>query len=114
MKSLQNLSLTTDFKVWFGPVASGDEDIVTAKRSRELQEATGALVAAWEGAGGAKACRFSETPFLEIRGVTDTANHNAATDFRANMEIAMDHVTSLIISWCHQLVSESRVSPSAK
>ena len=99
IESLQDLSLPAEFSVYFGRIASGDEDIVTVERSRELREATGALVAAWEGVGGAKACHFSQTPFLEIRGVTDTADHNAAGDFKVNLETAMDHVAALIITW---------------
>jgi len=72
---------------------------VTAESGRALRKTTGALVAAWEGAGGARACHFSETPFLKICGVTDTADHNAALDFEANLERALDHVAALITTW---------------
>ena len=47
---------------------------------------TGALAVAWEGAGGARACHFSGIPFLEIRGITDSADSDAASDFRATLE----------------------------
>lgn len=87
------------FKVHFGPIASGDEDIVETERGRELHESTGALAVAWEGAGGARACAFSGVPFVEIRGVTDTANHTAAADFSENLGVAMDNLATLIISW---------------
>jgi adenosylhomocysteine nucleosidase len=103
IESLQDLSYPAGFSVYFGRIASGDEDIVTTERGRELREMTGALVAAWEGAGGAKACLFSQTPFLEIRGVTDTADHNAATDFEANLETAMGHVAALITTWLQRI-----------
>ena len=53
-------------------------------------------MAAWEGAGGARACAFFQTPFLEIRGNTDAANNNAAIDFEANLEKALDNVAELI------------------
>jgi len=81
---------------------------VTIERGRELREVTGALVAAWEGAGGAKACQFSKTPFLEIRGVTDTADHNAATDFKANLETAMGHIAALITTWLQRVRQEEK------
>ena len=87
------------FSVHFGPVASGDEDVVEIERGKELHESTGALAVAWEGAGGARACAFSDVPFLEIRGVTDTADHNAASDFERNLEVAMSNLATLIISW---------------
>ena len=90
------------FNVHFGPIASGDEDVVETERKRILHESTGALAVAWEGAGGAKACVFSGLPFVEIRGVTDTADHNAASDFEDNLEVAMSNLATLITSWINQ------------
>lgn len=90
------------FSVHFGPIASGDEDVVETDRKREIYESTGALAVAWEGIGGAKACAFSDLPFIEIRGVTDTADHNAASDFEQNLEIAMSSLATLITSWVNQ------------
>src|SRR5262245_27563690 len=85
---LQRAALSTQtFKVHFGTVASGDEDIVEPERRQFLQETLQALAVAWEGAAGAKACAFSNMPYIEIRGVSDGANHTAATDFRSNLEL---------------------------
>ena len=58
--------------------ASGDEDVIELERKKQIQRRTGALVVAWEGAGGARACQFSGIPFMEIRGVTDNADCTAA------------------------------------
>jgi len=88
--------------IHFGPVASGDEDIVAAERRRQLHEQTGGLAAAWEGAGGARACVFSDVPFLEVRGVTDAADSGAAMDFEDNLEIAVGHIADLITAWLEQ------------
>jgi len=88
--------------VHFGPIASGDEDIVEIDRKREIHESTGAFAVAWEGIGGAKACAFNRVPFVEIRGVTDTADHNAASDFDQNLGVAMNNLATLIISWIGQ------------
>ena len=90
------------FSVHFGPIASGDEDVVETERKRALHESTGALAVAWEGAGGAKACAFNRIPFVEIRGVTDTADHNAASDFEENLEVAMRNLATLIKSWTNR------------
>ena len=87
------------FSIHFGPIASGDEDVVETERKRALHESTGALAVAWEGAGGAKACAFSGIPFVEIRGVTDTADYKAASDFEENLEIAMSNLATLITAW---------------
>lgn len=98
--------LPNSFRVHFGVVASGDEDVIETQRRRTLQQSTGALVVAWEGAGGARACVFSNVPFVEIRGVTDTANHNAASDYEMNLEVAMSHVARVVagcFSGCSKL-----------
>jgi adenosylhomocysteine nucleosidase len=87
------------FRVHFGTIASGDEDVVDRERGRSLHQATGALAVAWEGAGGARACRFSGVPFVEIRGVTDTADQDAPADFETNLAIAIHNVATLITSW---------------
>ena len=101
---LKSVSHSTDtFSVHFGPIASGDEDVVETERKRMLHEFTGALAVAWEGAGGAKACAFSSLPFVEIRGVTDAADRNAASDFEKNLEVAMSNLAMLIISWTNHV-----------
>src|SRR3712207_9438258 len=87
------------FTVHFGPIASGDEDVVTVERQAELRRRTGALAVAWEGAGGARAGPVSAVPFVEIRGVTDNADSSAAADFAANLEIAIRNVATLIVTW---------------
>jgi adenosylhomocysteine nucleosidase len=84
------------FKVRVGTIASGDEDVVDVVRSRELRQQTGGLAVAWEGAGGARACRFNNMPYLELRGITDTADHAAPADFEANLEAAMGYVAHVI------------------
>lgn len=87
------------FQVYFGPIASGDEDVIDSKRKEAIQRLTGGLAVAWEGAGGARACQFNETPFLEIRGISDGANSSAAADFKMNLEGVMKNIASLIICW---------------
>lgn len=97
---LQNLPRSAHpFKVEFGVIASGDEDIVESERRKNVREATGALAVAWEGAGGARACAFSQIPFLEMRGLTDAADHTAPADFRENLELALGNLATLIMAW---------------
>jgi adenosylhomocysteine nucleosidase len=97
LDQLRGLSASPgDYSVHFGPVASGDEDIVDIVRRGELQRATGALAVAWEGAGGARACAFSGLPFVEIRAVTDTADSHAPTDFGNNLEQGLRNIANLV------------------
>ena len=97
---LRRVALASDsLRVRFGTVASGDEDVIDDARKQALRRSTGALAVAWEGAGGARACAFSGVPFVEIRGVTDAANHAAPADFETNLAVAMGNVATLITAW---------------
>ena len=66
------------------------------ERIRELIDSTGALVVAWEGAGGARAAQLSDIPFLEIRGISDGAGENAFEEFWANIPIAVGNVAAIV------------------
>ena len=85
------------YSIHFGVIASGDEDIMSPKRKAEVRKRTGADVVAWEGAGGARACHFSDVPFIEIRGVTDFANHEAEDDFFKHLENVMGNLAELVV-----------------
>lgn len=87
------------FGVHFGPIASGDEDIVDPVQARELIANTGALCAAWEGSGGARAARFNKLPFLEIRCLTDGADADARASFHESVDRVMPNIAGLLIEW---------------
>lgn len=91
-------SLRVDFKMHFGTIASGDEGIADATRARQLWESTGAFAVAWEGAGGARAAKFSDVPYLELRGISDKADDEALTQFFENIPTAMKNVALVVRS----------------
>jgi adenosylhomocysteine nucleosidase len=88
-----------DFNVHFGIMAGGDEDVIEVARGAELYKAHNALAVAWEGIGGARAAAFSEVPYLEVRGATDTANHEAPVVFDTNLKIVMKNIAFLLYKW---------------
>lgn len=96
------------FRVHFGPIASGDEDIVDTVRRAELHAETDALCVAWEGSGAARAARFNGIGFVEVRAITDTADEGAAASFHANLERVLAHVADLFVAWRSAL----RISPA--
>jgi adenosylhomocysteine nucleosidase len=87
------------FRVHFGVIASGDEDIVDSGRAAELRAATGALCVAWEGSGGARAARLNRIGFIEVRGITDGADGDAARSFHDNVGEAMLNMVELLLAW---------------
>jgi adenosylhomocysteine nucleosidase len=91
------------FRVHFGPIASGDEDIVDAARAAELQGATHALCVAWEGSGGARAARFSGLRFVEVRVVTDAADARAAQSFHADLGKVVPNAAVLLVAWYSEM-----------
>jgi len=88
-----------DFRIRFGPIASGDEDIVDTVRRDQLHAETEALCVAWEGSGAARAARFNRVGFVEVRVITDAADEGAATAFHANLDRVMPHVADLLSAW---------------
>ena len=87
--------MASTFSVHFGSIASGDEDILDDVRRESVRARTGAIATAWEGAGAARACRFSEIPFVEIRGIADHADPNGPRDFAANLSATMRNVAAV-------------------
>jgi adenosylhomocysteine nucleosidase len=83
--------------VHYGIIASGDEDIVALERAQALHAQTQALAVAWEGAGVARACRFSGISSLEIRAITDTADHEAPAAFETNLRLAMENLGQFLV-----------------
>ena len=100
IKQLRALKkINADFKIHFGVMAGGDEDVIDAERGKELLKKHKALAVAWEGVGGARASAFNEIPYLELRGATDTADHNAPVVFYVNLKIVMKNIAFLLCRW---------------
>lgn len=95
----KKIKLEANYKVHFGAIASGDEDITDADRADELFERTNALAVAWEGVGGARACKFNEVPFLEMRAITDNARNAVAESFHKNLQSCMKNTAQFIDSF---------------
>jgi adenosylhomocysteine nucleosidase len=100
IRQLQKLDLSNaGFKVHFGIMAGGDEDVIEVQRGAELNKLHNALAVAWEGVGGARASSFNDIPYLEIRGATDTADHAAPVVFYINLKIVMKNIAFLLHKW---------------
>jgi adenosylhomocysteine nucleosidase len=85
------------FKVHFGSIASGDEDIVNVERAKELRTLTAALAVAWEGSGGARVAKFKRIPYLEIRSVSDSADQSNIELFKKNLPLCMANLAEFLL-----------------
>jgi len=84
------------FKLHFHPIASGDEDIVSPQRKSYVKDRLHCFAVAWEGAGGAQACKFSGISYLELRGISDQANKNTPADFKKNVSKLMKNAADIL------------------
>lgn len=82
-----------------GPIASGDETILERDRAEAVRAKTGGLANGWEGAGGARAAAFNGLPFLELRAISDNADHSATTDFPTNLARALGNLAAVLGVW---------------
>lgn len=100
IEQIRALDLSSeDFHIHFGIMADDDEDVVDVERGRELRALHNALAVAWEGVGGARAAAFSGVSYLEMRGATDTADHEAPVVFHVNLKIVMRNIAFLLYKW---------------
>ncbi|MGM0599091.1 MAG: 5'-methylthioadenosine/S-adenosylhomocysteine nucleosidase [Candidatus Rifleibacteriota bacterium] len=100
LPKLEKIALKSKaYKLHFAAIASGDEDIIETDRANEIRLKTGAVAVAWEGAGAARTARFNNVDYLEIRGITDSADKSAKIDFETNLQIAMHQVAELIVNF---------------
>jgi len=70
-----------------GTIASGDRFIQDQKTLRWLQREFAALATEMEGAAFGYTCHLNGVPFVVVRGLSDTADHNASDDFSSNLHI---------------------------
>ena len=71
-----------EVKTLAGRVVSGDQFIADADKVAQLRETFGAACAEMEGAAVAQVCAKADVPFVIIRSISDTADHQAEVNFR--------------------------------
>jgi len=68
-------------RVWVGPIASGDQVIFADRPKRWLHQTCGALAVENEGIAVAQVATAHGLPWLVLRGISDTADAEAAFDY---------------------------------
>jgi adenosylhomocysteine nucleosidase len=70
-----------------GTIVSGDRFIADTTTLRWLQREFSALATEMEGAAVGYTCKLNGTPFVVVRGLSDTAGETASGDFSANLHV---------------------------
>ncbi len=80
--ALEAAQYLEEVKVLAGRVVSGDQFIADADKVAQIRETFGAACAEMEGAAVAQVCAKAAIPFVIIRSISDTADHDAEVNFR--------------------------------
>ncbi len=83
-------------RVVAGRIASGDQFVADAAHVAVLREQFGAACAEMEGAAVAQVCARWGVPWVIVRSVSDTADHDAEVDFRAFTRSAADRSVAVV------------------
>ncbi len=79
-----------------GRIASGDQFIASREGVQRLWKDYQAACAEMEGAAVAQVCAKAGVPFVVIRSVSDTADHDANVDYRTFMPLVARHAKQVV------------------
>lgn len=83
-------------RVVVGRVASGDTFVASAAKVAWLRKTFDAACAEMEGAAVAQVCAKWGAPFVIVRSISDTADHDAQVDFRAFTTLAAARAADVV------------------
>ncbi|MEX2536893.1 MAG: 5'-methylthioadenosine/adenosylhomocysteine nucleosidase [Trueperaceae bacterium] len=99
--------LANDVTVMTGRVASGDQFVADPQLTRALHERFGATCVEMEGAAVAQVCTRAAVPFVIIRSISDSADHEAQLSFREFTLLAAARAKLLVRAMLRTLDSEN-------
>ena len=89
-----------------GRVVSGDQFIASVEKTAWLRETFNASCAEMEGASVAQICAKWNVPFVIIRSISDTANHDANMDFREFTPLAANRAKQVVRGMLQRLSAQ--------
>lgn len=97
-------------KVFEGRIVSGDQFIASATKASFLQKTFQGICNEMEGAAVAQICHKWHIPFVIIRSISDNANHDAQTDFRAFTVLAANRAKEIVLGMLKLMAVTNQVS----
>lgn len=94
-------------RVTEGRVASGDQFVASVGEVGRLWRDFGAACAEMEGAAVAQVCAKAGVPFVVIRSVSDTADHDAKVDYRTFMPLVARHAKQVVRGMLARLAAQA-------
>lgn len=88
-----------------GRIASGDQFVASRQKVQWLWATFGAACAEMEGAAVAQVCAKHNIPFVVIRSISDTADHDANVDYRTFMPLVAQHAKQVVRGMLAQLAA---------
>lgn len=93
----------TEVRTTTGLVASGDQFVADPARGRAIRGGFGADCVEMEGAAVAQVCTRSAVPFVIVRSISDSADHDAQVSFREFTELAAGRAKRLVLAMLRRL-----------
>jgi len=86
-----------DFNIHFGNILTADKFVSSEKDKNYLIDTFNGYCTDMETASMAQVCYVNNIPFAGIRGISDSANEGANTDFKENLRKASDNCAMYLI-----------------
>lgn len=81
-----------------GPILTGDQFIADPNHAAVLYERFGGFCADWESAAFAQACDDFNVPWVVLRIISDTSDHNSPISFQEFLPIAAQRIADLVLA----------------
>lgn len=96
-EAIQNC-IGNDFKVFSGPIVTGDQFNDSIEKKNQLFEEFGAYCNEMEGAAVAQVCALCEIPFVVIRSISDKPGKNSKVMYQDFKELASKRCANFLVN----------------
>lgn len=105
-KEAMDNCIDDQFKVYQGPIATGDQFNDSLEKQSQLFEDFGAYCGEMEGAAVAQVCSMCQIPFVVIRSISDKPNKDTLKMYQNFSQLASERCADFLVSLVHVLERE--------